>query len=220
VDDYRLQSEVVAKIPHFQAPYAIVKARADRGSPMYSDPKSQGIVKLTPSDCYRFIFPEGKFDLSRVSYYFEHEMTGTVPDEVYDDLFWRVTEWQERWRVRAKRPFMRYRKACSSIVIEDGRWDPVREWHYRDGSAELYEHCADARTPRDIFSRFGNQPWVKIALDEFVDNYLMLFLDGRYLSLALPANPNFELDAGSPAISPDAQRERVGADASELVNIV
>ena len=37
-EDYRLQSEVVAKIPHFQPPYAIVKARADRGSPMYSDP--------------------------------------------------------------------------------------------------------------------------------------------------------------------------------------
>ena len=115
---------------------------------------------------------------------------------------------------------MRYRKACSSIVIEDGRWDPVREWHYRDGSAELYEYCADARTPRDIFSRFGNQPWLKIALDEFVDNYLMLFLDGRYLSLALPANPNFELEAGSPAVSPDAQRESVRADGSELVNIV
>ena len=204
-EDYRLQSEVVAKIPHLQPPYAIVKARADRGSPMYSDPASQSIVKLSPSDCYNYIFPEGEFDLSRVSYYFEHEMTNTVPDEVYDELFSRVAEWQDSWPVRAKRPYMHYRKASRSIMIDDGRWGTLNQSHYEDHYAELYEYCADARTIRDLRTRFGNGAWLDGALEEFVDKDLMLFLDDRYLSLALPENPNFELDSPSPVIAPDRE---------------
>lgn len=218
-EDYRLQSEVVAKIPHFQPPYAIVKARADRGSPMYSDPASQSIVKMTPSDCYRYIFPEGKFDLTRVSYYFEHEMTNTVPDEVYDDLFSSVAEWQERWPVRAKRPSMRYRKAWSSIMIDDARRGTLHQWQYKDGSADLYEYCADARTIRDLRNRFGNEPWLGPALEEFVEKNLMLFLDDRYLSLALPENPNFELNESSPVASRETSHEAAQPDASPLVSI-
>jgi len=218
-EDYRLQSEVVAKIPHFQPPYAIVKARADRGSPMYSDPTSQSIVKMTPSDCYRYIFPEGKFDLARVSYYFEHEMTNTVPDEVYDDLFRGVAQWQERWSGRAKRPSMCYRKAWSSITIDDARQGKLHQWHYQDESADLYEYCADARTIRDLRNRFGNEPWLDAALEEFVGKNLTLFLDNRYLSLALPENPNFELNTNAPLASRETSHDSVQPDASPLVSI-
>jgi hypothetical protein len=40
---------------------------------------------------------------------------------------------------------------------------------------------------------------VQQALDDFVQKDLVLFLDGRYLSLALPANPNFEMSIGPQA---------------------
>jgi ribosomal peptide maturation radical SAM protein 1 len=202
-DDYQLQSKVVAKLHHFQPPYAIVKARADRGSPMYSDPKSQSIVKMTPSRCYDYIFPQGEFDLTRVSYYFDHEMTATVPDQEYDELFARVGVWQDRWAVRAKRPFLRYRKAWSSIVIEDGRSRQVREWRFSDENADLYEFCADARTMQQLHRQFGPEPWIEAALAEFLSLDLMLFLDGRYLSLALPENPDFDLSLN--AIAPSSE---------------
>ena len=40
------------------------------------------------------------------------------------------------------------------------------------------------------------------ALEEFVEKDLMLFLDHRYLSLALPKNPNFELSSvAAPAVN-------------------
>src|SRR6185295_19454143 len=42
-EDYRLQTEHMGKIHHFQPPYAIVKARADRGSPMFETPEAQSI---------------------------------------------------------------------------------------------------------------------------------------------------------------------------------
>ncbi|HZU33855.1 MAG TPA: RiPP maturation radical SAM C-methyltransferase, partial [Candidatus Angelobacter sp.] len=194
VEDYALQSEVVAKIPHFQPPYAIVKARADRGSPMFTESASQSISELVPAACYNYILPKGKFNLSRISYYFEHKMGNTVDDSVYEELFYRVGEWQARWK-QSPRPFLRYQKSWSAIRISDGRKEKVRAYTVMDEPAALYEYCADARTPRDIAARFGEEPWVQSALDEFVRKDLMLHLDGRYLSLALPENPYFDLAA-------------------------
>jgi hypothetical protein len=60
----------------------------------------------------------------------------------------------------------------------------------------------------------GTQAWVQEALDDFVGKNLMLFLDGRYLSLALPQNPNFDLPAGPSPVKIDA-----GARGELVVNI-
>lgn len=190
-EDYQAQSEIAARIVHFQPPYAIVKARADRGSPMYTDPAAQSISGLVPAKCYQYIFP-GSFDLRRISYYFDHEMGNTVADEVYEELFGRVGAWQAMWN-QPDRPYLKYRKAWSSIAIFDGRQPEVLSYAFHDDMAALYEYCAEARTPRDIAARFGNAPWIGQALDDFLIKDLMLFLDGRYLSLALPENRYFDL---------------------------
>lgn len=191
-EDYRVQSEVARKIIHFQPPYAIVKARADRGSPMYFDPATHSISRLIPARCYQYIFPRS-FDLNRISYYFDHEMGNIVNEEAYEELTGRVGAWQAAWN-RAERAYLKYRKAWSSIVIFDGRQtEEVLTFTYCDEAAELYEYCAEARTPRDIAAHFGSGPSVEAALNDYVSKDLMLFLDGRYLSLALPENQYFDL---------------------------
>jgi hypothetical protein len=94
---------------------------------------------------------------------------------------------------------MTYKKGWTMILIEDGREPAQVQTHqYEDGAAALYEYCADARTAKDIANAFGNQPWIQESLDEFVEKSLMLHLDGRYLSLALPYNRFFDLEK-SPA---------------------
>lgn len=190
LEDYQLHCDIIPKIHHWQAPWAIAKARADRGSPMYTDPASQSIQKLVPSPCYDFLFPKDRFNLPRVSYYFEHEMGDTLADEQYDEIFHAVDVWQERWRQRP-RPFLRYRKSWTTIIIDDGRRQPQRAFTYSDSPATLYEYCADARSRREIDAHFDGAAWVEDALGEFVARDLMVHLDGRYLSLALPENPYF-----------------------------
>ena len=74
-------ARVISKIHHWQAPWAIAKARADRGSPMYIEPETQSITRLVPSPCYDFLFPKDRFNLQRVSYYFEHEMGNTLAED-------------------------------------------------------------------------------------------------------------------------------------------
>ncbi|HYP26918.1 MAG TPA: RiPP maturation radical SAM C-methyltransferase [Blastocatellia bacterium] len=189
-EDYRLQSEVISKISHLQPPYAIVKARADRGSPMYFEPEAQSITSLRPAACYDFIFPKDRFNLERVSYYFDHQMENTVTDEQYREIFGLVAAWQESWE-DGEKPYLRYRKSLATIVIEDGRGPRPRSFTYSDGAASLYEYCADARKPADVAARFRDEEWVEGALSDFVGKDLMIFLDGRYLSLALPENPYF-----------------------------
>lgn len=188
LEDYRLQCEVMAKIHHWQAPWAVAKARADRGSPMYSEPETQSVTALVPSPCYDYLFPKDRFNLQRVSYYFEHTMDNTLRDEEYDEIFDAVSLWQRRWAQRP-RPFLRYRKAWTTIHIDDGRHDPHRTFTYSDTHAALYEYCADARTRREIDARFDAAAWVDEALGEFIGHDLMVSLDNRYLSLALPENP-------------------------------
>ena len=189
-EDYRAQVDVISKIHHFQAPWAIAKARADRGSPMYTDPESQSISRLVPSACYDYLFPKDRFNLSRVSYYFEHEMGNTVDDAQYDEIFAAVDHWQYRWRQRP-RPFLRYRKAWATIIINDGRNGSPKKSTYTDDYATLYEFCADAHSRKEISARFDDAPWVEGALEEFVNKDLMVHLDNRYLSLALPENPYY-----------------------------
>lgn len=190
LEDYQTQCEVISKIHHWQAPWAIAKARADRGSPMYSEPHSQSVTKLIPSPCYDFLFPKDRFNLQRVSYYFEHEMDNTLEDAQYDEIFEAVDIWQQRWH-QGPRPYLRYRKALATIVIEDGRNGSPRETTFSDLHALLYEYCADARSRKEISARFDDAPGVDGALEEFVERELMIYLDGRYLSLALPENSYF-----------------------------
>jgi hypothetical protein len=186
-EDYRLHCELIPKIHHWQPPWAIAKARADRGSPMFEEPETQSVTRLTPSPCYDFLFPKDRFDLRRVSYYFEHEMGDTLPDEGYDDIFESVGIWQRRWYERP-RPRLTYRKSLQTIIIEDARNGHTRTHTHSDERAALYEFCADARTPKELAARFDGAAWVEDALGDFVERDLMVHLDGRYLSLALPEN--------------------------------
>jgi ribosomal peptide maturation radical SAM protein 1 len=194
-EDYRKQCEIMTKIPHLQPPYAAIMARADRGSPMFTDPASQSISKLVPFKCYQYIFPRGKFDLPRISYFFDQEMTNIAGEASYLATFDAVDHWRAEWD-QPQRPYLKYRKAWSSIFIFDGRQQNEQTYRYHDQDAALYEYCSDARTPKDISANFSSEPWVDAALKDFVEKDLMLFLDGRYLSLALPENRNFEREAG------------------------
>jgi len=192
-EDYRLQAALVPKILHLQPPYGIVKARADRGSPMYFEPESQSIRRLTPARCYHYIFPR-RFDLAKISYYFDHEMDNVVDEEHYDDLLDRVAGWQGSWTENVH-PTLNYRKSFTSIAIEDRRRRRAATYTYVDGPAALYEYCADARTIRDIETAFRGEAWIADTLRDFIAKDLMLYLDDRYLSLALPQNRNFEVPA-------------------------
>ena len=220
-EDYRMQSESGAEDHPLPAAVGHREgARRPRLAHVYGSGIAIASRRLTPAALLRLHLSARRIRSSRVSYYFDHEMTATVPDQEYDELFARVAVWQDRWAVRANRPFLRYRKAWSSIVIDDGRSRPVRQWRFSDGCADLYEFCADARTLQQLHRQFGAEPWMEAALAEFLSLDLMLLLDGRYLSLALPENPDFDLSLDVAAPSTPLGTGNIPEREDHLVRIV
>ena len=117
-------------------------------------------------------------------------MSNTLDDAQYEEIFEAVDAWQLRWS-EGPRPYLRYRKALGKIEIEDGRNCSPRTTTFSDSHANLYEYCADAHSRKEIAAQFDDAPWIDAALEEFVERDLMVHLDNRYLSLALPENPYF-----------------------------
>ncbi len=193
VEDYEQQLEVIAKIPHFQAPYGVARARADRGSPMYTEPDQHGILNLHPSWCYQHIYPPDRYDLAKVSYYFDHELDGELPKEVYEQTFNAVYEWQARWHSRP-RPSLTYSKSWKTLVLSDQRGLPGLPTRVtlQNRAADLYEFCHEPKGLASVVRHFeGDEAWVQAMLAELCGMDLMIHLDGRYLSLALPENPYY-----------------------------
>ena len=159
------------------------------GSPMYEAPHKHSISRLEPSECYRYIFPPERFDLRKVAYYFEHTVLNIIPDEDYDECYVRVADWQARWKEEPK-PFLRYRKSWDALTLEDGRGAQVVKHALADRAAKLYELCAEARRKEDLVAKLGDEAWVSQTLASLVEAELVILLDGKYLALALPENPD------------------------------
>ena len=98
--------------------------------------------------------------------------------------------WQERWKGKP-RPFLRYAKTWDAIDIEDGRGEETRTHHVEGPAARLYEACLDARRREDLAGEFKGEgaAWLEATLASYVDAGVMVFVDDRYLALALPVNP-------------------------------
>lgn len=187
VDDYRAQADLMGRISHLQPPYAMARARPDRGSPMYERPGVHSIGWLRPAGCYQHIYPPD-FDLRRVSYFFEHGVDGALPDAAYDECLALVAAWQARWHRRPP-PQLHYVKGWDTISIHDERGENRRSHRFDDDAAALYEFCGDARSMPEIVERFDlPQERLEAALRDFVDKDLLVELDDQYLSLALPDN--------------------------------
>jgi ribosomal peptide maturation radical SAM protein 1 len=186
VEDYELQCQLIPRIVHLEPPYSLTRARADRGSPMFTNPEKHGVKNLSPEPCYAFLYPADRFDLRKVSYYFQREQSDGLEKRIYLQLRAQIDEWRRRW-LGAKRPILRYLRTTKTIQIEDSRRETPCYWRYDERQSQLYTFCNNARRPGLIFEHFGGG-WVQAVLDELVARELMLYLDGYYLSLALPVN--------------------------------
>jgi ribosomal peptide maturation radical SAM protein 1 len=185
--DYELTARVIEQIPHFQPPYGFVKARPDRGSPMYEAPTEQKMGPLVPVPVYRHLYPS-TFELRKISYYFDDTRTDVPSPETYERSLSLVDEWTARWR-SGPRPRLEYFKSPDSLSIHDTRSGRHQGYRFDDRAVDLYEFCADARRKVDVVERFGeDRAWLDATLEELMEKRVLLELDGRYLALALPVN--------------------------------
>jgi len=198
-EDYQQEQEVLQLITHLQPPAGNGRIWLERFAPYFSDRALFPVHHIRPEASYRYVYP-AHVALEKVAYFFDYQMEHTVADEVHQQTREVVKEWQRRWAVDSPDTLV-YRRTLDALLIEEKR-GPERQLSYVfDGPwALIYEYCGETmRTIPSVveylqaslgWPQFSNDD-VQAALERFCRLGLMLSEAGKYLSLALPMNPNW-----------------------------
>lgn len=198
-EDYLQEREVLKLITHLQPPRGYSRIWLERFAPYFTDCESFPVHDIQPEASYRYVYPP-HVDLDRVAYFFDYCMEQTVSDDVHEETRALVEEWQRHWNASSPDTLV-YRRTHDALFIDENRGAGRRFSYAFDGAAALmYEYCGESmRTIASVvefletalgWPRFSSDD-VRIAVDEFCRLGLMLTEDGKYLSLALPVNPNW-----------------------------
>lgn len=197
--DYKKQIEVLGAIYHLEPPSGCNRIWLERFSPYYTDRKTFPVFNVQPQASYRYVYPE-HVNLDRIAYFLDYEMGDTLGARAYADVEALIAEWKQIW-VSNQRQTLTYRRTVDGVLV-DYNWGPERQGTYTLYGAlgVIYESCIETMHSVDHVVRclrdspegydFAHEE-VREAMDEFCHGRLMCTDDGKYLSLAIPSNPNW-----------------------------
>jgi ribosomal peptide maturation radical SAM protein 1 len=198
-EDYADQLATCRLITHTCPPEAVLPVMLERFSPNFEDTGLFPTKWRRPFSGYRYIYPE-RLDLEKATYFFEYEPGADVlPREEHLETQEFVTAWKDLWRSE-RRPTLTYRRTESGIVIRDTRFgsNHPRILALTGLDADVYEaFSAGPRMPAQVCSALAtervshqhDEEAVIDACETLCDSGLMIGEAGKYLSLAIPAEP-------------------------------
>jgi hypothetical protein len=199
VEDYERELGVLRLLSHLQPPQATGRIWLGRFSPYFTEAEKFPVHDVRPEPSYRSVYPS-HVALDKVAFYFEYAMDDTAPEDTHRAMVSWVDEWWQRWK-SAEPDTLFYRRTLDGLFIDEHRGSEGHGTYTFDGPlALMYEHCGDTyRSVPQVIEHLQatldgyqfSEREVHEALDEFACRGLMVTEDGRYLSLALPANPNW-----------------------------
>jgi ribosomal peptide maturation radical SAM protein 1 len=196
-EDYNRQLDVLKMIPHLEPPLHAGRFWLERFSPYFCGHQHSHFQEVRPQSSYRYIYP-AYVEVGKVAYFFEYKTDG-LSDDVYHRTLEFVDNWQCRWV--EQKDSLCYRRTMDSLFIEDSRAGYERGIQpYYGPMACIYEFCSETmHTVSQVVEYLKTSPEkydysdadVQWALEEFCKRGFMLQEDEKYLSLALPINPNW-----------------------------
>ena len=197
--DYQKQMEVLRCIEHLEPPSGCNRIWLERFSPYYTDRQTFPVFNVRPQASYRYVYPE-HVNLDRAAYFFDYEMGDTLGAAAHADVEALVAQWQKDWQSDQRHSLM-YRRTADGVLI-DFNWGPQRQGTYTLYGALglIYESCIETMHSVDhVVKCLRDSPEgyeysaeeVREAMDAFCRGRLMCAEDGKYLSLAIPSNPNW-----------------------------
>lgn len=198
--DYAKLLDTMKKIVHLEPPGFCGRIWLQRFSPYFEHPERYPISQQRPFAFYGYVYPGDRVDLTKVAYWFEYQMEGTVSDEIIQTIKEQVKVWQERWR-GPRRPELFYLRAPGRLQVVDARGESAPVVYELTGDTmDAFEFCmdkphnlrtiaahldrSDERTPDELRARG--------ALRFLVERGIVLEEEGYYLSIALPIHRNTE----------------------------
>jgi ribosomal peptide maturation radical SAM protein 1 len=198
-EDYDRELDILKCIPHLEPPNGVARICLERFSPYYFDRDTFPVRGVRPEASYGHIYPS-HVDLAKVAYFFEYEMGDVLDLEAHDATRSYVSDWKNSWNSK-QRSTLTYRRIADGLFI-DYNWGPERRGTYSFAGplATIYEACVESmQTVDQVTQQLRNTheeydasaQEVQDAMAEFCQAGLMVSEEGRYLSLAIPSNPNW-----------------------------
>ena len=193
-EDYASLPALIARLVHLNPPGSLRPVRLDRFSPYHANPERYGLKDMKPDAAYRFIYPEPRFSIDKIAYFFGF----TVPEGSrlpYLPALRKAVDW---WRETSDKTFFAYRQGAEHAEIHDAR--PVRV----GGTVEYRVHALEG-LEQQVFKAshtlqsFGqihaecktrfpacSETEVRAALGEMEGKGWVLREENLYLNLAVP----------------------------------
>jgi ribosomal peptide maturation radical SAM protein 1 len=194
-EEYAAMADLLPSLAHLVPPIAVGRVRMDRFAPYYERPEAFGLSNCRPHRAFAHIYPFLPDVLARLAYYFEFDFAdGRNPLSYAAPLLAAIEQWQESHGTATLRAFDR---SDGVLILSDTR-PAAAEFQTRLTGLErqVYLFCDRGRKLSEIVAfaaAAGATPLhsaevsLRQMLDAWVAKRLTTFLDGRYLSLALPA---------------------------------
>ncbi len=196
-DDYAAMVDLLPSLYHLAPPSAVGLVRMDRFAPYFEDPAAHGMVNARPNRAFNHVYPFPPEVLARLAYYFEYDYAdGRNPLDYAAPIVRAAETWQGLKGIVALRYFDR---ADGVLILTDTR--PFAETFQRRLTGierAVYLFCDAGHTLQKISQyvtevangRPPDESTIREMLDDWVDARIMVYLDNRYLSLALRSAPD------------------------------
>jgi ribosomal peptide maturation radical SAM protein 1 len=198
-EDYVEELETMRLVTHLAPPMDSFRLRVDRFSPNFYDHDLFPTEWRRPVQVYNYIYP-AHVNMEEAAYFFEYRSAhNLVPEEAHQAARDLISAWGDDWAT-GRRARMVYRRIDGDLVIDDSRSDLDRPTCFtlQELDAAVYEAFSSApRTPAQVCAALcaecsslqPDEESIADGCNAFCEAGLMIGEAGKYLSLAIPADP-------------------------------
>ncbi|MEN6495366.1 MAG: RiPP maturation radical SAM C-methyltransferase [Thermoguttaceae bacterium] len=190
--DYTTLAKLLPLLYHLHPPMAVGRVRMDRFSPYFEAPDVYGMVNPRPNEAFRYTYPFSKESLARLAYYYEFDYADRRdPLNYVEPVLEAVEKWQ---RLHGTVTLRSWDRPDGVLIVHDTRPSATAFQHrMTDLDRAIYLYCDTGRSLKKVVEfasqNANGQPVdprkIERLLDQWVAAGLMVYLDDRYLSLAL-----------------------------------
>ena len=197
-DDYRKQIDILKHLTHLKPPIGVGNLWLERFSPYFKKPAEYGIKIKGPGEAYTYVYDENQLDLMKIAYDFEFETPSKVNPDLVQELQVLVANWKSRHN-SDQIPFLFFTKSPNFINVYDGRSaDQPTKKTFSGAAATIISFCNESSKSLEQIResvQSKNQELEKtqpleLILQDLVQQGILFGEKGKYLTLAIPHNPN------------------------------